>query len=82
MNAKPTYPQPSSFSASVSAALATLIAIGFLAAVAFLFQRDGAPLEQLAAAERACTQRVYVSEREVCMREWLAAARASNVASK
>ena len=82
MNAKPTYPQPSSFSASVAAALATLIAIGLLTAVAFLFQRDGAPLEHLAAAERACTQHVYVSEREVCMREWLAATRASNVASK
>jgi hypothetical protein len=38
-------------------------------------------MEQLAAAERACTLHVYVSEREACMREWLAA-RAPNVASK
>jgi hypothetical protein len=82
MNAKPTFPRPSSLSTTVAAALATFIAIGLLTAVAFLFQRDGAPMEKLAAAERACTQLVYVSEREACMREWLAAARASNVASK
>ena len=62
--------------------VAAFIAIGLLTGVAFLFQRDGAPLEKLAAAERACTPRVYVSEREACMREWLAAARARNVASK
>ena len=81
MHAKTTFPQPSSFSTTVSAGLATLVAIGLLSAVAFLFQRDGAPMERLAAAERACTQHVYVSEREACMREWLAAS-AANVASK
>jgi hypothetical protein len=82
MIAKPTFPRSSSFSITIAAALATLIAIGLLTAVAFMFQRDGKPMEQLAAAERACIQRVYVSEREACMREWLAAARSSNVASK
>jgi len=81
MNAKPTFAQPSSFSSTVAAALAAFIAIGLLTGVAFLFQRNGAPMEQLAAAERACTLHVYVSEREACMREWLAA-RAPNVASK
>jgi hypothetical protein len=82
MNAKPSFAHASSFSITVIAALAAFIAIGLLTGVAFLFQRDGAPLEQLAAAERACTQHVYVSEREVCVREWLAAERARNVASK
>jgi len=82
MNAKPTFPQPSSFSIAVAAALAAFIAIGLLTAVTFLFQRDGAPLEHVAAAERACIQHVYVSEREACVREWLDAARASNVARK
>ena len=81
MNAKPTFPRPSSLSTTVAAASATFIAVGLLTGVAFLFQRDGAPMEQLAAAERACTQQVYVSEREACMRDWLAA-RAPNVASK
>ena len=82
MNATPTYASPSSLAITVAAAMATFIAVGLLTGVAFLFQRDGAPMEQLAAAERACTQHVYVSEREACMREWLAAAHASNVASK
>lgn len=82
MNAKPTFPRSSSFSITIAAALATFIAIGLLTAVAFTFQRDGKPLEQLAAAERACVQRIYVSEREACMREWLAATRSPNVASK
>jgi len=81
MHAKPTFPQISSLSTSVSALLAAFIAIGLLTGVAFLFQRDGAPMERLAAAERACTQHVYVSEREACMREWIAAS-AANVASK
>jgi hypothetical protein len=82
MNAKPTFSRASSFSTTVAAAMAAFIAIGLLTAVAFLFQHDGAPLAQLAAAEHACTQHVYVSEREACMREWLAAAHTSNVASK
>ena len=82
MNAKPTFAHPSSLSTTVAAASATFIAIGLLTAVAFLFQRDGRPLEQLAAAKRACTQEIYVSERDACMREWLAAARGSTVASK
>ena len=82
MNTKSTFPPPSSFSATVAAALATFVAIGLLTGVAFLFQCDGRPLEQLAAAERACVQRVYVSEREACIREWLASARSANVASK
>jgi len=82
MNAKRTLPQLSSLSTAVVAVLAAFIAIGILSAVAWVFQREGAPMEQLAAAERACTQHSYVSEREHCMREWLTASRASSVASK
>jgi hypothetical protein len=82
MHANRTLPQLSSFSTAVVAALAAFIAIGLLSAVAWVFQREGAPMEQLAAAERACKQRAYVSERETCMNEWLAASRASSVASK
>ena len=77
-----TFPRRTSASTTVAATLATFIAISLLTAVAFLFQRDGRPLEQLAAAERACTQHVYVSEREACARNWIAAARASAVANK
>ena len=82
MNATPTFACPSLLSITVAAALATFIAIALLTAVVFLFQRDGAPMERLAVAERACTQYVYVSEREACMREWLAAASTRIVASK
>jgi hypothetical protein len=82
MNAKPTLSPPSSFSIAVAAMLATLTALGLLTAVALLFQHDGAPMQQLVAAERACFQRVYVSEREACIQEWLAAARTSKVAGE
>ena len=82
MNAKPTFPQPSSLSTTVIAAAAAFIAVGILSSVAFLFQRDGAPMERLVAAEHACRQHAYVSEREVCMREWLVVAQSSRVASK
>ena len=81
MNAKPTLPRSSALSITVTAALAAFIAISLLTGVAFLFRRDGAPMQQLAAAERACIQHVYVSEREACMREWLAATHAFRVAS-
>ena len=80
MNAKP--PRSSPLSVIAAAALATFIAIGLLASVATLFQLDGAPLELLVRAERACTQHLYVSERDACMRELLAAVQASSIASK
>jgi len=48
--------------------VAALISLGLLGSVAWLFQRDGAPLQQVAAAERACADRAYLSERHACMR--------------
>lgn len=75
MNADPTLERPSSAIVIVAAMLSTTIAIGILAAVIVLFQRDGPPLARLAAAERACAAYVYVSERETCMREWLSTSR-------
>ena len=83
MYAKPAFPRPSSLSTTVAAVLAAaFIAIGLLTADTLLFQRDGAPLAQVAAAERVCLQQAYVSERDICMRQWLAAARAQNIASR
>jgi hypothetical protein len=75
MNVKPTLEHPSSATVAVAAMLSTTIAIGTLSAVVVLFQRDGAPLERVAVAERACAGKVYVSEREACMRELLDASR-------
>lgn len=82
MHAKPTLPQSSSLSTAVAAAFAAFIAIGTLSAVAFLFQRDGTPFEVVASAERACVGFAYVSEREACIRDRLAAAQKSVVASR
>jgi hypothetical protein len=80
MNAK--LPRPSPVSVIAAAALAAFIAIGLLASVTALFQLDGAPLELLVRAERACAQRLYVSERDACMRELLTSVQASSIASK
>jgi len=66
----------------VVAALASAIAVGLLAAVVTLFERDGYPMERVLVAERACAGNSYVSEREVCMREWLATYRIQHVAQK
>jgi hypothetical protein len=79
---KPVLFRTKPVSIAVFAALSTVIAIGVLTAVATLFQSRGAPMEQLAAAERACSAHAYVSAREVCMREWLVASQAKSVASK
>ena len=64
-----------------AAALAAIITVGILSAVVALFQSAGMPLGQLAAAEQACATHRYVSEREACVRERIAEARPSNVAT-
>jgi hypothetical protein len=82
MNAKPTLARPHVVTTIVAAALSTLIAIGLLTAVTDLFQRDGAPFKQVVIAEHACANYAFVSERETCVRLYLAALRVRNVASR
>ena len=82
MNAKPALSRPPAVAVAVAATLATLISIGVLGAVSGLFHSRGLPMEQAAAAERACVSHIYVSERESCMHDWLAAVQAQSVASK
>jgi hypothetical protein len=82
MNAKPTLARPRVVTTLLAAALATLIAIGLLTAVTGLFQRDGAPFERLVIAEHACANYAFVSERQNCVRLYLAASRVQNVASR
>jgi hypothetical protein len=77
-----TYAPQSSISTAVVAAVAAAIAIGLLSLVVSMFRSDGSPFEQVVAAEKACKQYTYVSERENCMNEWLAAARATRVANQ
>ena len=79
---KSTYLQTRSLSVTIFAAASAFVAVGLLSAVAVSFQRSGAPLEQVAAAERACNHYEYVSEREACMHARLANARNATVASK
>lgn len=82
VNAGSTLARPNVVATIAFTALAVLIAIGLLGTVAGLFQRDGAPFERLVIAERACANHSFVSERETCMRLYLAALRVRNLASR
>ncbi len=82
MNTKPTLAHPRLATTIAAAALSAVIAIGLLTAVTGLFQRDGAPLEQVVIAEHACADHAFISEREACVRLHLAASRVQNVASR
>jgi hypothetical protein len=75
MQTAPRWPSHNGWGIAVVAAVSTIISLGILAGVTGLFQSRGMPLEDLAAAERACKEQVYVSQRETCMNERVAAAR-------
>jgi hypothetical protein len=47
-----------------------------------LFQSPGMPMAELAAAERASAGQTYVSDRERCMRGWVAAAHGDRLAER
>lgn len=82
MNAKTPYSPSRNAPAAVAAFLSVVIAIGILGSVTGLFQSRGLPMGELAAAARACVKQAFVSERESCMREWVAAQRGSQVAKR
>ncbi len=82
MHAKPTLSQPRGLTVSLAAAFSAIVAVGSLSAVAWLFQREGMPFEQLVAAERACAAHEYASARESCVNDWLEAARTRRLARK
>jgi hypothetical protein len=82
MNAKLNFASPRPTLTVATAALATVIATSILWAVVTLFQSRGAPMERLAAAERACAQHAYQSERAACMNEWLAASQPRTIAGR
>ena len=75
MNAMPKLPRRHPVASVLAAVLSVVIVLALLGAVTELFQRDGAPFEQLVAAEHACTNYAYASEREACVRVYLATAR-------
>ena len=82
MNTKPQAPDLRAITRIVIAAVSTVIAIGLFTAVTALLQRDGVPFEQLVNAERACTGYTIKSEREDCVRSYLAASSSKVVASR
>jgi hypothetical protein len=65
-----------------AATAAGAVAGALLSAVVLLFQSRGEPMGEWAVAERACAQHAYRSERDTCMKQWLATSRATSVASK
>src|SRR5215470_5535972 len=78
--ANPAFPRRSGLGTVIASAVATLIALGILIGTTMLFQSRGMPMAELAAAERACAGQTYVSDRERCMREWVAAAHGDRLA--
>jgi len=82
MSLAPVLARPSVTTIIVAAALSSSIAIALLVAVAALFVHEGVPLHNVAIAERACSDLTFVSEREVCMRSFLAASAHRHVASR
>jgi hypothetical protein len=82
MNTRPKFGSRDPATKAVAAALAVAISIGLLGTIVGLFQRDGTPLQQVVVAERACANHAFVSEREACVRLYLAASRVRNVASR
>jgi hypothetical protein len=64
------------------AVLAFVVALGLFGALAGLFLHDGRPLEALVVAERACSESAYVSEREACIRSFVALSHRPRVASR
>ena len=82
MDTKPRFPRPNSALTVVAAALAAVIAAAILTSVVQGLGSRGKPLQELAVAERACSTHRYVSEREACMRDWLAAKRGQSVAGE
>jgi len=82
MYAQPNPHRTHALTALIASTLATIIGVGILSAVALLFQSRGLPLEEFVAAERACARLAYVSERESCVREWVAASHGHRVAQR
>jgi len=75
MNAMPKLPRRHPVASVLAAVLSVVIVLALLGGVTESFQRDGAPFEHLVAAEHACANCAYVSEREACVRAYLATAR-------
>jgi len=68
---EPNFASLSPLQTLVAATAAGAIAIGIFSGIVLLSEQGGKPLERLAAAERVCAHSGYMSERQMCMKEWL-----------
>lgn len=82
MRANRAFPRRIGLGTVITSFVATLIALGILIETTMLFQSRGMPMAEFAAAERACAGQTYVSDRERCMREWVAAAHGDRLADR
>jgi len=60
--------RPNAVVAILAAVLALFVTTGLLGSVTALLLRNGVPLQNDAAAERACGDVAYASERDACVR--------------
>ncbi len=72
MNAKPALAWPHFLPCFIAALLSAVISAGLFGAVDGLFHSDGIPFGRVVAAERACRNHAFMSEREECVRRELA----------
>jgi hypothetical protein len=77
---QPTLPRRPTALRALSLALAVVATGALFASIAAAFQRDGRPYERAIAAERACADHAFVSEREACVRATLESGRRVRVA--
>ena len=82
MRANAAFSLHSGLGTVIASAAATLIAVGILIGTTMLFQSRGKPMAQIAAAERACAARTYVSDHERCVRRWVVAAHGDRPATR
>lgn len=82
MRANPAFRRRSGLGTVMTSAVATLIALGILIGTTMLFQSRGMPMAERAVAEQACAGRTCVSDRERCLREWVAAAHGDRLAER
>jgi len=75
MNTKQTFEARSPLVTVNAATLAGFTALTILWGVVALFQSRGVPMERAVAASHACAHHAYQSEREACMKLWLAESR-------
>lgn len=82
MRANLAFPRHSGLGTVITSAAAVLIALGILIGTTMLFQSRGKPMAELATAERACAGQTNVSDRERCMREWVATTHGDRLAAR